>query len=165
LSQRDRYYVCGAAWQANATYFLGLAGWSGIRPQRAVLDYWEKFFAAFSLWVRLFRQFGLSGCSFKSGMREALQARQERLELAVLARGGSEDGAGLLSKAHIYGFAAGFVGPFPVGSVAFGGIYVTGASGLATLHSPLQHGSFAKVLQILQFLLQLAKALGVAVKG
>ena len=48
------------------------------------------------------------------------------------------------AKANVNGFALGFVGPFPVGSVASARITVTGALRLAALHSPFQHRSFAE---------------------
>jgi hypothetical protein len=56
------------------------------------------------------------------------------------------------AEAKVNGLALGFVGPFPVGSVASARITVTGAMRLAALHSPLKHGSLAEETQFGEFL-------------
>lgn len=66
----------------------------------------------------------------------------------MLPRGRFENRAGFGSELYIDSFAFGFVGPVPVRAMAFGGVCVAGATGLAALHPPFQDGSLAKVLDI-----------------
>jgi len=83
----------------------------------------------------------------------------------MLPRGRLKDRAGIGAEPHIDGFGFGFVGPFPIRTMAFRGVCVAGATRLATLHSPLQHGSLTEILQILKFLLEFQESLGIAIQG
>jgi hypothetical protein len=82
-----------------------------------------------------------------------------------LLRGRLVDPAGLRAELHIYGFALDLVGPLPVRAMALRGGPMARATGLPALHSPFQDGSLTEAAQLLELLAELAKALGVAIRG
>jgi hypothetical protein len=65
--------------------------------------------------------------------------------------GSAKNGHHVASEFHIDGFAFGLIRQLEVRSVAFGGVMLAGAAGLAALHHALKKRPFAEVLQFLKF--------------
>ena len=77
--------------------------------------------------------------------------------------GSAKNGHHVASEFHIDSFAFGLIRPLEVRSVAFGGVMLAGAAGLAALHNALKNRPFAEVLQFLKFPFERLKASRVAI--
>ena len=99
------------------------------------------------------------------GPRQTFQPGQNDLKLTVLFGGGLVERGCVGAEPDVDGLALGFVGPFEVRAVTFGGIVVAGALRLAALHHPLQDGSLQEIVQLPELSLRLPEGLGGSAEG
>jgi hypothetical protein len=77
---------------------------------------------------------------------------QGGLQLAILQSSRLVEGCGLWTQSYIDGRTLGFIRPLEIGSVALGGITMASTLRSPTLHHPLEHGSFAEEIELLELL-------------
>ena len=107
-------------------------------------------------------QFGLV---MQDGFGKFVEAVEQGFQLAVLLRCGPIQRCRFRRELDIDCFAVGLVRELEVGTVALGGVGGTGALGFAALHHPLQHGTFAEILDLFQISSEFQEALRVAFQG
>ena len=91
--------------------------------------------------------------------RVSLQSCEERFQLAMLLRGSSIQRCHFRVELEIDRLVVDFVGALEVGSVTVGGIPVTGALLVATLHHSFEYGSLTEVVELHDLLFEGFEAL------
>lgn len=86
--------------------------------------------------------------------RLSLESCEERFQFAMLLGGNSIQRCHFRVEFEIDGFVLNFVGALVVGPVAVGGVPMTGALWIATLHHSFEHGPLAKVVELHELLFE-----------
>ena len=101
------------------------------------------------------------GLKLEYGLRDLLKPAERGFQLAKLRGGGPVERCCFRCQTHIHGLPLDFVGEFVIRAMALFGIGAAGTIGFAALGHPLQYGSLAEVLQLIQAAFEFLEALGV----